>query len=171
MMFLPPEAGAWIRDIGMLLLPSFIALIALMITIRIQRGNAKIQRANAEVAATRLKLDLFDKRYDFLQLIRNITTISLANDERYFEKVHREYARFTQSKLLFPAAIAQQVDAIIQTCDELWVSSENVKKLDSSTTEGERERRTNAELRGRIRQDMIALQKRVEDFIRVDWNG
>src|SRR5689334_22559407 len=164
MSFFPQDAVAWIRDIGMLLLPTIIALIALLITIRIQRGNAA-------VAATRLKLDLFDKRYDFLQLIRNITTISLANDERYFEKVHREYARFTQSKLLFPEAIARQVDAIIQTCDELWVSSENVKKLDSATTEGERERRNNADLRRRIREDMIALQKRVEDFIRVDWNG
>jgi hypothetical protein len=159
-----PDVVAYVSGALSWLLPTIIAVIALVITVTIQRGNRQLAEA-------KLKFDLFERRYEFLQLIRNITTISLANDDRYFERMHKEYARFTQFKLLFPKKIADEVDAVIQTCDELWISSENMRKLDTATTEGERERRHNADLRKSIRDNMVDLQKRIEDFIRIDWNG
>jgi hypothetical protein len=138
------------------------ALIALFAVLRLQGENRR-------VLAARLKVDLFEKRYEFLQMLRNITTITLGSDGRYFDKVQKDYAKFAHSKLLFPVSIAKQVDRLIALCDELFISSEGMKSMPDEPDDAEQ--KEVKRLRDKVRTEMESLQDKIEDFIRVDWNG
>lgn len=138
------------------------AVVALIVVLRIQAEHRQVLRA-------RLKLDLFEKRYEFLQMLRNITSITLGSDGRYFDKVQKDYAKFAHFKLLFPLPIARQVDRLIAMCDELFISSEGIRSMpDEPDAAEEKEVKR---LKEKIRDEMEALQERIEDFIRVDWKG
>ncbi len=102
------------------------ALIALAAVLRMQGENRR-------VLAARLKLDLFEKRYELLQVLRSITSITLGSDGRYFDKMQKDYAKFAHFKLLFPASISKQVDRLITLCDELFISSEGMKSMPERT--------------------------------------
>jgi hypothetical protein len=138
------------------------AVIALMVVLRIQAEHRRVLTA-------RLKLDLFEKRYEFLQMLRNITSITLGSDGRYFDKVQKDYAKFAHFKLLFPLSIARQVDRLIATCDEYFISSESMRSMPDEPDVAER--KEVKRLREKIRDEMEALQEDIEDIIRVDWNG
>lgn len=138
------------------------AVIALIVVLRIQGEQRKVLQA-------RLKLDLFEKRYEFLQMLRNIATITLGSEGRYFDKVQKDYAKFAHIKLLFPASIAKQVDRVIALCDELFISSEGMKSMPDERDDAEQ--KEVKRLRDKVRSEMESLQEKIEDFIRVDWNG
>jgi len=146
------------------LVPVVLILIALVIVVMIQLRQARVQR-------NRLGVELFEKRYEFLQIIRNITSISLANDARYFERIQKEYSKFVQYRLLFPNSIAKAVDRLLANCDELLVSNRNVDAYGHEETPRKVEEAENSALKKRIRSQMDALQKRIEDFVRIDWRG
>ena len=146
------------------LIPLLLIVAAFIITMMIQMRHARIQK-------NRLGVELFERRYEFLQIIRNITSISLANDARYFERIQKDYAKFVQYRLLFPNAIAKAVDRLLEACDELLVSNRNVDAYGHEETPRKVEEVENATLKKRIRQQLDALQKRIEDFIRIDWAG
>jgi hypothetical protein len=138
------------------------AVIALIVVLRIQADHRRVLRA-------RLKLDLFEKRYEFLQVLRNITSITLGSDGRYFDKVQKDYAKFAHFKMLFPLSISKQVDRLIALCDELFISNEGMRSMPNETDAAEQ--KDIKRLREKIRDEMEALQERIEDYIRVDWNG
>ena len=144
------------------LLYIIVALIALAVVVRSQGEHRR-------VLAARLKLDLFEKRYEFLQVLRSITSITLGSDGRYFDKVQKDYAKFAHFKLLFPLSIAKQVDRLIALCDELFISSEGMKSMPDERDDAEQ--KDVKRLRDKVRSEMESLQERIEDFIRVDWNG
>jgi hypothetical protein len=138
------------------------ALIALAAVLRMQGENRRVLQA-------RLKLDLFEKRYEFLQMLRNIATITLGSEGRYFDKVQKDYAKFAHFKLLFPASISKQVDRLIALCDELFISSEGMKSMPDEPDDAEQ--KDVKRLREKVRSEMESLQEKIENFIRVDWNG
>jgi len=146
------------------LIPLILILIAVIITVLIQWRQAGVQR-------NRLGVELFDKRYEFLQLVRNITTISLSNDARYYERIQKDYSKFVQYRLLFPDSIAKAVDRMLENCDELLISSRNVDAFGHEETPRQTAEDENETLKQQIRSQMEALQKRLEDFIRIDWKG
>jgi len=139
-----------------------VAVIALIVALIIQADHRRVLRA-------RLKLDLFEKRYEFLQVLRSITSITLGSDGRYFDKVQKDYARFAHFKLLFPASISRQVDRLIALCDELFISSEGMRSMPNESDASEQ--KDIRRLREKVRVEMETLQERIEEFIRVDWKG
>ena len=138
------------------------AVIALIVVLRMQGEHRRVLQG-------RLKLDLFEKRYEFLQVLRSITSITLGSEGRYFDKVQKDYAKFAHFKLLFPVSIAKQVDRLIALCDELFISSEGMKSMPEERDDAEQ--KEVKRLREKVRTEMESLQERIEDFIRVDWNG
>lgn len=146
------------------LVPFILILVAVVVTVLVQWRHAGVQR-------NRLGVELFDKRYEFLQLVRNITSISLSNDARYFERIQKDYSKFVQYRLLFPNSIAKAVDRMLENCDELLISSRNVDAFGHEETPRQTAEDENDALKKQIRSQMEALQKRLEDFIRIDWKG
>ena len=144
------------------ILYTLVAVIALIVALIIQADHRRVLRA-------RLKLDLFEKRYEFLQVLRSITSITLGSDGRYFDKVQKDYAKFAHFKLLFPTSISRQVDRLMALCDELFITSEGMRSMPNE--EDAAEKKDIRRLREKVRAETEALQQRIEEFIRVDWKG
>lgn len=140
-----------------------VAVIALGATTWIQINQGR-------VAKNKLKLDLFEQRYKFLEMLTDIATIGLSHpsgDDRYFQRMQEQYKSFQRYKLLFPSDIEKILNDIIGACDELWAMDE----LPADHSERQLEINRKVELRKRIRADEKYLRIKIEKFIRVDWNG
>jgi hypothetical protein len=141
-----------------------VAVITLIATIWIQTNLGR-------VAKNKLKLDLFDRRFEILPLIREIANFSLGNDEKYFEKISAAYQKFLQIKLLFPKKIETQIDEFMSLCDDAWTSNSRVKETSPDTSEGKKERDEFVAIRKSIRAKVGQLIGSIEEFIRIDWEG
>ena len=91
----------------------------------------------------KLKLDMFQKRYEALMVIRKIFQLRLSRDEQNY---NAEYAKFMDRRLLFPKEIEKQVEDFARLGD-----------TGGNATEMERRTAT-------------AISS-VEDFIRIHWRN
>lgn len=147
-----------------IIITTVVAVITLIATILIQTNQGR-------VAKNKLKLDLFDRRFEVLPLIREIANFSLGNDERYFEKITAAYQKFQQIKLLFPKQIEKEIDEFMSLCDDAWASNSRVRETQPGTPEGDKERDEFVAIRQNIRAKVGELMRSIEEFVRIDWEG
>ncbi|MGZ8299612.1 MAG: hypothetical protein ACXWU5_04230 [Rhodoplanes sp.] len=151
------------------LAPTAIAFIALVVTAWIQIGQSRTTR-------TKLKLDLFNERFDVFKVIEelNRAAIEARGDNwagEYISKMKEAMGRMLRFRLLFPNQIGSQVDEIVEHWHDfvtLKAEGEGIDKPSPQWSDNQKRRRKVWEI---IDEKNNRLRKNIEDFIRVDWNG
>ena len=149
--------------------PSFVAVIAAVIA-------GLIAFRQWQTARTRIKLDLFNERFEVFEVIDGINraAIEARGDNwagEYIAKMREATERMRRFKLLFPTQIGSQVDQIVEHWHDfttLKAEGEDINKPSQQWSDNMLKRRKVWE---KIETKNKELRKNIEDFIRVDWNG
>jgi hypothetical protein len=155
----------WIQALA----PTLIAIVALVVTAWIQIGQANVVR-------TKLKLDLFNERFEIFKVIDEINraAIEAKGDNwtgEFISKMRQATERMHRFRLLLPTRIGSQVDEIVNHWHDfstLRAEGEGLEKPSSEWSQNLKKRR---EVWEQIGEKNQRLRQEIEGFIRVEWSG
>lgn len=156
------ELPYWLIE-AQIVVTMFVAAVTLIATIWIQINQGR-------VAKNKLKLDLFDKRYELLKIITAMTKLSNRNTEDFLFEMSKECDKFREYGLLFPKIIADKVDQLVEHCYEYQGLLQETKDMRNSSEAAEANRKFRA-AQNDMERRFLDLQKQISEFIRVEWEG
>jgi hypothetical protein len=135
-----PLWGQWIQGLA----PTAIAVVALIVTAWIQVGQSRTTR-------TKLKLDLFNERFDVFKVIDEINraAIEARGDNwagEYISKMKEAMGRMHRFRLLFPTQIGSQVDEIVEHWHDFSTIKAEGEGIDKSSPQWSDNVRTRREV-------------------------
>ena len=143
--------------------PTFVAVVVGLIA-------AYVAYRQWETAKNRLKLDLFEKRYELLNVINSIIRLANKDTENFLFEMSEEQKKIRQYALLFPKEISDKVDALVETCYEFQGLLQDRKDM-RGTPEIAQANKNFRESQAKLERRFVAFQTEIADFIRVEWRA
>ena len=135
-----------------------------------------IQIGQWRTARIKLKLDLFQERFQIFSVIEQINRAGLESrgDEwvgEFLSRMNDAVERLRRFRLLFPIQIGTRVDEIVDAWHDfstLKAEGEGIPKPSQAWSDNLKNRR---QLWENIGERNKSLRKEIENFIRIDWKG
>ncbi|MBP7482680.1 MAG: hypothetical protein KA788_09115 [Lacunisphaera sp.] len=143
-----------------------LALIISVSSLFISASVAWIQNKNQQIAAEKLKLELFEKRFAVYQAAQKLLTQVLQDGDIKELKYIFEYRRDTQvAYFLFDQEIVTYLSSLDKKALDLWAKNEKARAMDI----GDERVRLSIEANGiahELINELPELQKAFEPFLR-----
>jgi len=128
-----PNLPEWLQYIQALgpLATIIAAGVAAWVTWKIQKRNNAVQQAQAQTARNKLKLDLFDRRYDVYEAAKKL----IFPGDYKFEELRELVLRAYKGEFLFDEQVFAWIDQAVRSASNYRITQTNLQSSHSFSDE------------------------------------